>query len=232
MSRHHRLLKRITQFAMILMMGVSMNTNAGLFGFGGDSWKEEVLLHEGQKIIVKRSQTRGGRHEVGQQPSIKEHIITFDLPHSGKTLTFKSEYDEELGRANFNLLALHILNGIPYVVTEPNLCMSYNKWGRPNPPYVIFKHDGKAWHRIQISELPIEFTAMNLIINNGQEERIEKSASKLGYVSVAGVQAFNNTLTQPQFKTILREAVKYDECPQYPSSSKAPIPITPKASQK
>ena len=49
---------------------------------------------------------------------------------------------------------------------------------------------------------------MIVIINNGQEEQIEKSANKLGYVSVAGVQAFNNTLSdQTQYKSIMRKAV-------------------------
>jgi hypothetical protein len=44
-----------------------MNAEAGLFGIGGDSWKEDVLLHDGKKLIVERSQTYGGRHEIGQQ---------------------------------------------------------------------------------------------------------------------------------------------------------------------
>ena len=37
------------------------NACAGLFGFGGDSWKEEVLLHDGAKIVVKRSLSYSGR---------------------------------------------------------------------------------------------------------------------------------------------------------------------------
>lgn len=233
MNIDNGMMKQLAKLGLLLMMGVSMNADAGLFGFGGTNWKEEVLLHDGSKLIVERSQTRGGRHEVGQPPSVKEHTITFDLPNTGKTLTFKSEYGEDLGRANFNLLALHIHNGTPYLVVAPNLCLSYNKWGRPNPPYVFFKYDGKTWQRIPLSEFPTEFKNFNLIINNGQEEQIKKAASKLGYVSAEGIQAFNSRLTQPEFKSILREALPVGElCPQYSSSSKAPIPITPKASQK
>jgi hypothetical protein len=198
-------LKRIAELGLILMMGVSMSASAGLFGFGGTSWKEEVLLHDGSKIIVKRSQSYGGRHEVGQGAPVKEHSITFDMPNSGKTLTFKSEYSEDVGRANFNLLALHILNGTPYLVVEPNLCLSYNKWGRPNPPYVFFKHDGKEWQRIPITEFPAEFKTINLIVSNKQEQDIERAARKLGYVSAESIQHMNNELTQPQLKTIRRE---------------------------
>lgn len=53
-----------------------------------DSWKEEVLLHDGQKIMVERSQTYKGRSEPGQPAPIGEHIIRFALPGSGKTITW------------------------------------------------------------------------------------------------------------------------------------------------
>lgn len=183
------------------MMGVSMSACS-------KSWKEEVQLHDGSKIIVERSQSYGGRHEVGQSSPIKEHTITFSLPNAGESITFKSEFSEDVGRANFNLLALHVLNGTPYLVTEPNLCLAYNKWGRPNPPYVIFKHDGKDWQRIPLSEFPTEFKNFNLIINNGREEDIDKLAGKLGYVSAEDVQKINSSLTQPEYKTILREKIE------------------------
>lgn len=90
------MLKQVTKLGLLLMMGVSMNAGVGLFGFGGTSWKEEVLLHDSSKIIVKRSQSYGGRHEIGQSAPVKEHAITFDLPGSGKTISWTSEYGEDL----------------------------------------------------------------------------------------------------------------------------------------
>jgi hypothetical protein len=42
------MLKQIAKLGLLLMMRVSMSANAGLLGFGGNSWKEEVLLHDGQ----------------------------------------------------------------------------------------------------------------------------------------------------------------------------------------
>lgn len=235
-------LKRITKPGLLLIMGAmfaaSMSAGAGLLGLGGTSWKEEVLLHDGSKVIVERSQSYGGRHEPGKSAPVKEHTITFTLPGSGRTLSWTSEYGEDLGRANFNLLALHIQNGTPYLVVTPNLCLSYNKWGRPNPPYVIFKHDGNAWQRITLAELPAEFKDTNLIINNRREEDIERLASKTGFVPAGSVQGINSSLTQPEYKTILREAVKgWAGCPELvrveggwvsPGGAKAPIPITPR----
>lgn len=191
--------------AVILMMGAGMSANAGLFGLGGTSWKEEVLLHDGTKIVVERSQTYRGRHEIGQSTPVGEHTVRFELPATRKQFEWKSEYGEDLGRTNFNLLALHILDGTPYLIVEPNLCLSYNKWGRPNPPYLVFKHDGKAWQRTPLSELPVEFKTINLIVNNGREEDIQKAAKKLGYVSADGVLEINSSLKQPEYRAILRE---------------------------
>lgn len=187
------------------MTGASMSAGAGLFGFGGDSWKEEVLLHDGSKIIAQRSLSYGGRREVGQGTPIKEQSISFTLPNSNKTIKWTSEYSEDVGRANFKLLALHILNGTSYIVAKPNLCLSYNKWGRPNPPYVLFKHDGKEWQRIQLSELPAEFKTLNIAIYLGHQD--VDSMVEEGLVPAETIKRRNSELTQyPQFKTILREA--------------------------
>lgn len=196
------MMKRITYFCLVVVMGASMNAEAGLFGFGGTSWKEEVLLHDGSKIIVKRSQSYGGRHEIGQGGSIKEQEIAFTLPNPSKTITFKDEYSEDIGSRNFLLLALHILRGSPYIVAQPWLCLAENKWGRPSPPYVFFKYDGKEWLRIPLSEFPDEFKTINLLVNTKGNE---KTISSLTIVTAEHVQSLNG-----DYKQIHREAVRYE----------------------
>lgn len=191
--------------ALSLALGIHMNAYAGLFGIGGDSWKEEVLLHDGQKIVVERSQTYKGRSEPGQSAPIGEHTIRFSLPGSSKAIAWTSEYGVDLGRTNFNLLALHVLNGIPYIVASPNLCLSYNKWGRPNPPYIFFKYDDKDWQRIPLSEVPSEFKDINLIVNNSRLLEIKESSARTDYVAFESIKEINGSLRQPEYKTILRE---------------------------
>lgn len=203
MSNSHSLSRIFRIVGLVLTLGVSMSADAGLFGFGGDSWKEEVLLHDGSKIIVKRSQSYGGRHEIGQPSPIKEHTISFTLPGSRKVFTWTSEYGEDIGRANFNLLAVHVMNGTPYIVAEPNLCLSYNKWGRPNPPYVFFKYDVKAWQRIPLEEFPAEFKTINVALTLGGGD-VEEMIS-LGLVPSENIKERNGRLKQPEYKTILRE---------------------------
>lgn len=168
------------------------------------SWKEEVELHDGTKIIVDRYQSYGGAHEIGQGAPIRTQEIRFVMPGRHWPLSFKSEYSEDVGRANLFMLALHIKDDVPYLVTEPNLCLAYNKWGRPNPPYVIFKHDGKEWQRIPITELPAEFKTINLVVEtHHKEEQFRKD----GVFSAEQVRKFNRELPQKELKQILRDSM-------------------------
>jgi hypothetical protein len=133
-----------------LLFSIALSACAQPAAAGADTWKEEVLLRDGRKLMAERSQTYGGRSEVGQPSAVTEQRVTFTLPGSGRKLTWVSEFSSDLGRANFNPLALHILGETPYVVAAPNLCPSYNKWGRPIPPFVFFEHDGSGWQRIPL----------------------------------------------------------------------------------
>jgi len=188
-------------FLVLILLGMVASAHAFL-GFGDSaSWKEEVQLHDGGKIVVKRWQSHGGRHELGQPLPIKDHSVTFSLPGSGNTIIWKDEYSEDVGMANFLLLALHIRNDTPYLVTSPVGCLGYNKWGRPNPPYVFFNYDGTAWQRISLEELPTEFKDVNLVIRS---YGLEKKLLEQGLVSAEMVKKFNSDLTQPYLKTIIR----------------------------
>lgn len=190
-------------FAVALTSSSSAST---LLGFGSSvSWHEEVLLHNGIKIAASRWQSYGGRHEIGQTPPIKEQEISFVMPETGERVSWKTDYGEELGRSNFKLLALHILNNEPYIVALPNLCLSYNKWGRPNPPYVAFKYERKDWKRIPLQDLPTEFTNLNLVIETKGEEKV-LTAQPL--VSAELVKKLNSQLRQPEFRSLLRVEIK------------------------
>ncbi|UVT17014.1 MAG: hypothetical protein H8K04_05525 [Nitrospira sp.] len=189
-----------------VVWGIGVRADAGLFGFGRDSWQEEVLLHDGSKMVITRSQTYGGSHEIGQPSPIKEHTISFTLPGSSKRITWTSEYGDDLGRTNFYLLAVQVLNGTPYIVAEPNLCLSYNKWGRPNPPYVFFRYDSKAWQRIPLEDVPAEFQSINVALDIlGREV---ENLVRLGFVSSEQINRMNRHIVSPQYKSILREPMK------------------------
>jgi hypothetical protein len=208
---------------------VSMSADGALFGIGGTSWKEEVLLHDGGKIVVERSVERGGRHEIGQKPSFKEQRLTFTLPGTSQEVIWEDHFSEDVGSSNFLPMLVDIRNDTAYLVAYPMGCLSYNKWGRPNPPYVIFKYHGKEWQRVPLHELPNEIKIPNLVFSAPDIE-VEKSGKD--FISAEMIKAITARYRQPEYKTILREPLAKERCPQYSSGPKAPIPITSSTSTK
>ena len=100
---------------------------------------------------------------------------------------------------------MHVLNGTPYVVASPNLCLSYNKWGRPNPPYVFFKYEGSAWQRTALEQFPAEFKTINVVLSIQKAEAGQLSSA--GLTSAEKVRELNRHVEPLEFKTILREAL-------------------------
>lgn len=213
----------------------------GFFGVGGTSWKEEVLLHDGSKIIVTRTIERGGRHEIGQEPEITKQSLSFLLPNTNESVTWEDKFSEDIGSSSFLPILVDIYRGTPYLVADTMGCLSYNKWNRPNPPYVIFKYNDEEWKRISVDQLPTEIKTPNLIISMPDIE-----VKKLGksFVTTEMRQQIINGYSNNQTEdlTIVREPMKKAvigsslSCPtleQYkggwrtPGGPKLAYPITP-----
>lgn len=181
-----------------------MSAEAGLFGIGGLSWKEEALLHDRSKIVVSRTVERGGRHEIGQEPPIKEQSLTFTMPGTNENVVWHDKFTDDIGGANFLPMLLDVLKDAAYLVVHPMGCLSYNKWGRPNPPYVVFKYQGKVWSRISLQELPSQLKTPNLIFSSPDHEGKKAGG---GIVKSETIRALYDGYRQPEYKTILREAL-------------------------
>src|SRR3569832_374004 len=214
---------------LIWTLGVSMSADAGLFGLEEKSWKEEVLLHDGSKIIVDRTAKRHGGHEIGQRPPIGDQRISFTMPGTKQRVVWKDDYSEDVRGANFNLMMLDIVQGTAYVLVTPAGCLSYNKWGRPNPPYVVFKYQGNEWKRIPLEELPAGIKLPNML--NASPDEVAEKRAKGGIVSASVIREENDGYKQPEYKTIVREPVR-ESCPRYSSGPKAPIQTSPSKAQQ
>jgi hypothetical protein len=196
MNHGCRLLRVLKTIGLALTLGISMSA------YSETSWKEEVLLHDGSKIIAMRTVNRGGQHELGQDPPIKEQSLAFTLPGTNEKVIWEDKFTEDIGGANFLPMKLDIHKGAAYLVAYPMGCLSYNKWGRPNPPYVVFKYQSKAWQRISLQELPTELSIPNLIFSSPDTEA-KKSDQR-----IASSEAIKNLYAgykQPEHKIIMRE---------------------------
>ena len=212
-----------------MMMGVSMSAEAGFFGSLGAtmSWKEEVLLHDGKKIVVERFYNLGGYPTLeSRERAALDETVTFSPAGTNKKIIWKTDFrDSEAEPNSLNLLLLDIVKGVPYIATYPAGCIAYNKWKRPNPPYIFFKYEGNEWKRISLAEFPSELNRVNIIVGRPPTDLLKS------HYTVEQVSERNYYL-EKEHKTILREPLTKERCPQYPSGPKAPIPIAPTTSSK
>lgn len=227
MNNGHGLLKRITKLGLLLMMGVSMSACS-------KDWKEEVLLHDGNKIIVERVQNLGSRPTwESRERAILDETITFSLPGTHQKIVWSMSFRDDVPEPNgVNVVLLGIVNSAPYIAGYPAGCIAYNKWKRPNPPHILFKFEGDQWKRITLAEFPPQLVQANVIVGGPPAEGIKS------FYSVEQVNAENHDIDTPEYKTILREPVKgWVGCPELvrveggwvsPGGAKAPIPITPR----
>lgn len=220
MRTHHGMLKRIVKLGLILMMGVSMSACS-------KGWKEEVQLHDGQVLLIERSYNLGGYPTLdARERRLLDETITFTLPESKQKVVWKTDFDDRSSESNsLGSLLLDIVGGVPYLATSPAGCIAYNKWGRPNPPYILFKYVNDVWQQIPLKEFPAELVQANLM-------NMPASSQLKPYYDVAAVKAkLADGNISDYAKTILREPVKggITSCIDFNSqqyrSFKPPIPI-------
>lgn len=190
----------LKHFLILLALAISATANASLFGIGRTSWQEEVLLHDGGKVIADRTIVRGS----GNRGSTYNHqVISFRHPTTGESILWEDNFNKNLGDSNFLPMALDIYDGAAYLVAKPMGCLSYNEWSRPNPPpYVVFKYQYKVWVRIPISELPVETKSPNLISSQPDTE-VKQMGKHL--IDAKTIQKFTSEFQQSHLRTILRE---------------------------
>jgi hypothetical protein len=193
-----------TCMTVLKAIGLVLTLGVSLTACSQTTWKEEVLLHDGQKIIATRTVDRGGKSEIGQQAPIKQQSVAFTLPITSEKVVWEDKFTEDIGGANFLPMQLEVHKGLAYLVAYPMGCLSYNKWGRPNPPYVVFKYQSKVWQRIPLQELPTVLTTVNLILSSPDTEA-KKSGQAV--ISAEAIKMLIATYKKTEYKTILREPI-------------------------
>ncbi len=192
------LLGRVKTLAVTFAVATSIGACASLPGSGNASWKEELLLHDGQTLIVDRSQKYGGYSEpASRERQLVEEVWRFSIPGTSERVTWKNDYGRTRDSSNLMLLRLDFLSGTPYLAASPAGCIAYNKWKRPNPPYVFFKWEGKTWKQIPINELPVEFVDANVTVGRPDTNH------RTGTLSVATIKEENRHL-EVYLRSILR----------------------------
>lgn len=105
---------RLTIFHRLAMLAwvVSLSACVVLPTSGSDSWKEEVILQDGSRLIVSRTVERGGRHEFGQIPPIREQSVSFVHPQTGERIVWEDKPAPDINGANFLPMLVNIDKGV------------------------------------------------------------------------------------------------------------------------
>ena len=218
MNHDHFLLRVFKTIGLTFTLGVSMSACAATM-----SWKEEVLLHDGQIIVAERFYNLGGHPTLdSREHRALDQTVTFILPGSSKKITWKTDYrDSEPEPNSLNLLLLDVVNGTPYIATYPAGVIAYNKWGNPNPPYIFFKHDSTVWRRISLEEFPAELIKTNVIVGRPPAKLLKS------FYTFEEVEKQNYDISTKEYKAILRTPIDYGPPRPEHKGPKAPHLIAP-----
>ena len=195
------LLHRLIAIALVMCMWAGFGS---AWAAGGPSWQEEVQLHDGSKVIAKRSYVLGGRSEPGAREGASTfQSVVFSTPDGD--IEWTTDFRDSQPEPNsLSLIAFDIIKGVPYIATRPAGCIAYNKWQRPNPPQVFFKYLNKQWERVALADFPHEITQANVVLGRPSTEVLKP------YYSVNDVQRENRDVRYPEYRSILREPMNYD----------------------
>jgi len=158
-------------------------------------WKQEVPLHDGRVIVIERESEQGGHDPFIGMRMETTQTLTFVHPVTSERVRWKLPTGLKPYMLDFD-------NSTPYYVLIAHTVADYNKWGCPNPPYMVFRYTGKDWERISFEQLPVVFAKPNLI-------EMAKAWEKYivgGVASVASLQAYQKEVSR-QYRTISREKV-------------------------
>lgn len=163
------------------------------------SWKEEVLLNNGEVLIVDRTQVYGSRVVIeSKSKKLLRADWSFIIPNSAQRIKWSSSFEMPPSGDNLLLLQINILNGVPYIATRPAGCIAFNFWNRPNPSYVFFRYEEGVWKQISLAEFPREFVNTNVYVG-----RPDLSQAN-GLISIQTINTQNEEL-EPYLSRLIRE---------------------------
>lgn len=170
-----------------------------LSGCGGArNWREEVKLADSSNVTVYRWAKLGNPldqeiPDIKHGPPTVGYGIRIPQPGTGKTVTWETD-------RTLTPLAIGFRGDAIYLAARPFNCLAYDQLGRPVPPYVFFRHDGKDWQRIPVEEFPEEIRQTNLLVGSREQDVAS------GYIT-ADDTAKNNRYLSPYLRNIDRNGV-------------------------
>jgi|WetSurMetagenome_2_1015567.scaffolds.fasta_scaffold206490_1 hypothetical protein len=198
-SRKHRGWGRKRWLVLGTILGLAVLGVVGALVYSATSntltWREEVALHDGGIVVVSRTTVLLPSPMLGERVDGKRQL-TFTHPTTGKVVNWENA--GEIGSRVYPML-LDVDGERAFLVTIAQAGTDYNNFGCPSPPYIVYRHDGTAWTRVPLSELPVRFRKANVsaISPNRLEEVVKQAKSDLTATQIAEIHHSRPDKTSP-----------------------------------
>lgn len=165
-------MKMKTMWNFLGLLALCILCGCGAIGGGVRQWQEEVALPDGKTIIVERSHVLGSTlnrelSSINAPPGAKSYVITVPLPNGGQAKWGAQDKD-------MIPLALSVAGDVVKVLASPSDCAAYSRFGRPVPPFLVFRYDSGRWVRATIDEFPSAIAEANLMISTSTQDAVDE----------------------------------------------------------
>jgi hypothetical protein len=124
------------------------------------TWQEEAKQADGSMLVLTRTIRLGGGSEIGQSAPIAAESISFIHPKTGKKIIWNSPSD---GYYLADPMLLQLEDDRVLVLIRPRSCGAWERYGRPNPAFILqIQEEGKVHNEIA-AHLPEKYRYMNLL---------------------------------------------------------------------
>ena len=183
-------------------------------------WKEEILLHDGRKIIAERVDVMGGWAEPGQSGAPQERRITFPDPDNPA-----KKYTHRITGSS-NYLLLDFDKGVPWLIVFVGPFSTGTDC--PIGSYETFTFANSDWISTKFSDVPFAIRKANMAVDyfSGDSE-VRKPRKLLSSTDIQEVIRRTSQMPSVQASWKIVETNEHGrtmDCQSYPQLEKKAKP--------
>ncbi len=117
-------------------------------------WVEDVRLPDGRVVTLTRYQEFFGPYTLGDTPTESDYFFEFKHPTMGEIVRWD-------GKRGLATVALMMRGETPVLLVTPQFAGDF-KYDCPDPSYLPFQFENKAWRLVALETIPIKRLRSNM----------------------------------------------------------------------
>jgi hypothetical protein len=142
--------RHLAQFRRrILSLGLLMLALSACFKAPTLRWTEDVELPDTRVVTLKREQ------HFDEGGYVAAHSFEFQHPVTREIVRWNSD-------GFFGLVALFLVQDVPYILVKPTFGKEAEQAGCPDPSMFIYRYESAVWVQVPYAQSPVKFVARNV----------------------------------------------------------------------